>query len=136
MALTKAYKVETDAIAHGSLTTSSTHAIGTAPAHSVVIACGATCTEAATIGGANAVEFGTAGDADLICTGDINAAKTLNATTVSTNTNAQYFDTATVINAKTAGSNAPSAGAFKFWMIVQPLSATRAAAEADRNKLD
>ena len=135
MALTKAYKVETDAIAHGSLTASSEHAIGTAPAHSVVIACGATCTTAATIASASAAEFGTADDTDLICTGDLNGAKALNATTVSTNTNAQYFDTATAIQVKMAGT-VPTAGAYKFWMVVQPLSATRAAAEADRNKLD
>lgn len=134
MALTKAYKVETDAIAHGSLTAASEHAIGTAPANSIVLACGATCTTAATIASASAAQFGTAADTDLICTGDLNDAKTLNSTTVSTNTNAQYCDTATAIQVKMA-STVPSAGAYKFWMVVQPLSATRAADEVDRDYL-
>ena len=136
MALESPVRIETAVIAHGNLTTSSTHDIGTVPDHCVVLAAGAECTAAATIGGANAVSFGvTGGDVDLLGTADINGAKTLAATTTSVNgiTNVTAADT--VITAKLAGSNAPSAGSFKFFVVYAPMGATKAAAEVDRDLL-
>ena len=82
MALQTPVRLETAAIAFGSLTTNSVHDIGTIPDNCVVLAAGAECTSAATIGGANAVSFGvTGGDVDSLGTADINGAKTLAATT-------------------------------------------------------
>jgi hypothetical protein len=136
MALQSPVRIETAVIAHGDLTTSSTHDIGTVPDNCVVLAAGAECTAAATIGGANAVSFGvTGGDIDLLGTADINAAKTLAATTTTVNgiTNVTVADT--VITAKLAGSNAPSAGSFKFFVMYMPMGATKAAAEVDRDTL-
>ena len=136
MALRDVTRIETAAIAHGSLTTGSTHDIGTVPNNCVVLAAGAECTAAATIGGANAVSFGvTGGDVDLLGTADINGAKTLNATTTTVNgiTNITVADT--VITAKLAASNAPSAGSFKFFVVYAPMGATGAAAEVDRDLL-
>ena len=136
MALQSPVRIETAVIAHGDLTTSSTHEIGVVPNNCVVLAAGAECTAAATIGGANAVSFGvTGGDIDLLGTADINAAKTLAATTTTVNgiTNVTVADT--VITAKLAGSNAPSAGSFKFFVMYMPMGATKAAAEVDRDTL-
>ena len=136
MALQSVTRIETAVIAHGDLTTSSTHDIGTVPDNCVILAAGAECTEAATIGGANAVSFGvTGGDVDLLGTADINGAKTLAATTTTVNgiTNVTVADT--LITAKLAGSNAPSAGSFKFFVVYAPMGATGAAAEVDRDLL-
>ena len=96
MALQSPVRIETAVIAHGDLTTSSTHDIGTVPDNCVVLAAGAECTAAATIGGANAVSFGvTGGDVDMLGTADINGAKTLAATTTTVNgiTNVTTADT-------------------------------------------
>ena len=136
MALQSVTRIETAVIAHGGLPTSSTHDIGTVPNNCVVLAAGAECTAAATIAGANAVSFGvTGGDVDLLGTADINGAKTLAATTTTVNgiTNVTVADT--VITAKLAASNAPSAGSFKFFVVYAPMGATGEAAEVDRDLL-
>ena len=136
MALQTPVRLETAAIAHGDLTVNSVHDIGTVPDNCVVLAAGAECTTAATIAGANAVSFGvTGGDVDLLGTADINGAKTLAATTTTVNgiTNITVADTE--ISAKLAASNAPSAGAYKFFVVYAPMGATRGADEVDRDQL-
>jgi hypothetical protein len=102
----------------------------------VVLAAGAECTAAATIAGANAVSFGvTGGDVDMLGTADINGAKTLAATTTTVNGITNVTNADTVITAKLAASNAPSAGSFKFFVVYAPMGATKAAAEVDRDTL-
>ena len=136
MALQSPVRLETDTIAFGALTTSSTHLIGTIPNNSVVLAAGAECIGAATVGGANAVSYGvTGGDVDLLGTTDINTAKTAAATITTLNgiTNVTVADT--VITALTAGSNAPSAGSYKFFVVYAPMGATKDADEVDRDQL-
>ena len=136
MALRDVTRIETAEIAHGSLTTSSTHDIGTVPDNCVILAAGAECTAAATIGGANAVSFGvTGGDTDMLGTADINGAKTLAASTTTVNGITNVTTAATKFTALTAGSNAPSAGSFKFFVVYAPMGATGAAAEVDRDLL-
>lgn len=136
MALTGPVRIETASIASGSLTTSSTHDIGTVPRNCVVIAAGSECTEAATIGGANAVSYGvTGGDTDMLGTADINGAKTLGATTTTVNGITNVTTADTTITALLAGSNAPSAGAFKFFVVYQAMGGTGAADEVDRDLL-
>jgi hypothetical protein len=136
MALQSPVRIETAVIAHGDLTTNSTHDIGTVPNNCVVLAAGAECTAAATIGGANAVSFGvTGGDVDMLGTADINGAKTLAATTTTVNGITNVTTADTVITAKLAASNAPSAGSFQFFVVYAPMGATGAAAEVDRDLL-
>ena len=136
MALQSPVRLETAVLAHGSLTTNSVHDIGTVPRNCVVLASGSECIAAATVGGANAVSLGvTGGDIDAQGTVDINAGKTANAIVTAVNglTNATNADT--LISAKIAGSNAPSAGSYKFFVVYAPMGATRAAAEVDRDRL-
>jgi len=136
MALQSPVRLETAVLAHGSLTANSVHDIGTVPRNCVVLASGSECIAAATVGGANAVSLGvTGGDIDAQGTVDINAGKTANAIITAVNglTNATNADT--LISAKIAGSNAPSAGSYKFFVVYAPMGATRAAAEVDRDRL-
>jgi hypothetical protein len=136
MALQSPVRLETAVLAHGSLTANSVHDIGTVPRNCVVLASGSECIAAATVGGANAVSLGvTGGDIDAQGTVDINAGKTANAIITAVNglTNATNADT--LISAKIAGSNAPSAGSYKFFVVYAPMGATRAAAEVDRDQL-
>ena len=136
MALQSPVRIETAVIAHGDLTTSSTHDIGTVPRNCVVLAAGSECTAAATVGGANAVSYGvTGGDTDMLGTADINGAKTLGATTTTVNGITNVTTADTTITALLAGSNAPSAGSFKFFVVYAPMGATKAAAEVDRDLL-
>jgi len=136
MALQSPVRIETAVIAHGDLTTSSTHAIGTVPRNCVVLAAGSECTAAATVGGANAVSYGvTGGDTDMLGTADINGAKTLGATTTTVNGITNVTTADTTITALLAGSNAPSAGSYKFFVVYAPMGATGAAAEVDRDLL-
>jgi len=136
MALQSIVRLETDTIAFGALTTASTHLIGTIPNNSVVLAAGAECISAATIGGANAVSFGvTGGDTDLLGTADINGAKATAATTTTVNGITSVTVADTVVTALTAGSNAPSAGSYKFFVVYAPMGATKDADEVDRNQL-
>ena len=136
MALQSPVRIETAVIAHGSLTTSSTHEIGVVPRNCVVLAAGSECTAAATVGGANAVSYGvTGGDVDMLGTADINGAKTLAATTTTVNGITNVTTADTVITAKLAASNAPSAGSFQFFVVYAPMGATGAAAEVDRDLL-
>jgi hypothetical protein len=136
MALQSPVRIETAVIAHGDLTTSSTHEIGVVPNNCVVLAAGSECTAAATVGGANAVSFGvTGGDVDMLGTADINGAKTLGATTTTVNGITNVTTADTTITALLAGSNAPSAGSFQFFVVYAPMGATKAAAEVDRDTL-
>ena len=136
MALQSPVRIETAVIAHGDLTTSSTHDIGTVPRNCVVLAAGSECTAAATVGGANAVSYGvTGGDTDMLGTADINGAKTLGATTTTVNGITNVTTADTTITALLAGSNAPSAGSYKFFVVYAPMGATKAAAEVDRDLL-
>ena len=136
MALQSPVRIETAVIAHGSLTTSSTHEIGVVPNNCMVLAAGSECTAAATVGGANAVSYGvTGGDVDMLGTADINGAKTLAATTTTVNGITNVTTADTTITALLAGSNAPSAGSFQFFVVYAPMGATKAAAEVDRDTL-
>ena len=136
MALQSVTRIETAELAFGSLTASSTHDIGTVPDNCVILAAGAECTSAATIGGANAVSFGvTGGDTDMLGTADINGAKTLGASTTTVNGITNVTTASTTFTALTAGSNAPSAGSFKFFVVYAPMGATGAADEVDRDLL-
>ena len=136
MALQSPVRIETAVIAHGDLTTSSTHDIGTVPRNCVVLAAGSECTAAATVGGANAVSYGvTGGDTDMLGTADINGAKTLGATTTTVNGITNVTTADTTITALLAGSNAPSAGSYKFFVVYAPMGATGEAAEVDRDLL-
>ncbi len=137
MALQSTVRIETATLAFGSLTAASVHDIGTVPNNCVVLAVGSECIAAATVGGANAVSYGvTGGDTDGFGTGDINSGKATGAivTTVNGLTNVTNADT--VISALTAGSNAPSAGSYKFFVVYAPMGNTGAAAEVDRDLLD
>ena len=136
MALTSPVRLETATIAHGSLTTNSVHDIGTVPRNCVVLAAGSECIAAATVGGANAVSLGvTGGDIDAQGTVDINAGKAAAAVVTAANGLTNVTNADTLISAKLAGSNAPSAGSYKFFVIYQPLGATGAADEVDRDLL-
>tara|TARA_R110000822_G_scaffold61290_1_gene151745 strand:- start:2 stop:415 length:414 start_codon:yes stop_codon:yes gene_type:complete len=137
MALQSPVRIETATLAFGSLTTSSVHDIGTVPRNCVVLAAGSECIAAATVGGANAVSLGvTGGDIDAQGTVDINAGKTANAIVTAVNGLTNVTNADTLISAKIASSNAPSAGSYKFFVVYQPLGNTKAAAEVDRDLLD
>ena len=137
MALQSPVRIETATLAFGSLTTSSVHDIGTVPRNCVVLAAGSECIAAATVGGANAVSLGvTGGDIDAQGTVDINAGKTADAIITAVNGITNVTNADTLISAKIASSNAPSAGSYKFFVVYQPLGSTKAAAEVDRDLLD
>tara|TARA_B110000211_G_scaffold194634_1_gene222897 strand:- start:88 stop:501 length:414 start_codon:yes stop_codon:yes gene_type:complete len=137
MALQSPVRIETATLAFGSLTTSSVHDIGTVPRNCVVLAAGSECIAAATVGGANAVSLGvTGGDIDAQGTVDINAGKTADAIVTAVNGITNVTNADTLISAKIASSNAPSAGSYKFFVVYQPLGSTKAAAEVDRDLLD
>ena len=137
MALQSPVRIETATLAFGSLTTSSVHDIGTVPRNCVVLAAGSECIAAATVGGANAVSLGvTGGDIDAQGTVDINAGKTADAIITAVNGITNVTNADTLISAKIAASNAPSAGSYKFFVVYQPLGSTKAAAEVDRDLLD
>ena len=136
MALHSPVRIETAVIAHGDLPPSSTHELGVVTRTCVVLAAGSECTAAATVGGANAVSYGvTGGDVDMLGTADINGAKTLGATTTTVNGITNVTTADTTITALLAGSNAPSAGSFQFFVVYAPMGATKAAAEVDRDTL-
>ena len=136
MALQTPVRLETATIAAASLTTSSTHDIGTVPDNCVILAAGAECVSAATIGGANAVSFGvTGGDTDSLGTADINGAKTAGSSTTTVNGITNVTTASTTFTALLAGSNAPSAGSYKFFVVYAPMGATRGANEVDRDQL-
>ena len=137
MALQSPVRIETTTLEHGSLTTNSVHDIGTVPLNCVIIAAGSECIAAATVGGANAVSLGvTGGDIDAHGTVDINAGKTAAATVTAVNALTNIINADTLISAKIAASNAPSAGSYKFFVDYIPMGATKAAATADRDLLD
>jgi hypothetical protein len=136
MALQSPVRLETAVLAHGSLTTNSVHDIGTVPRNCVVLASGSECIAAATVGGANAVSLGvTGGDIDAQGTVDINAGKAANAIITSVNGITNVTNADTLISAKIAGSNAPSAGSYKFFVVYAPMGATGAAAVAARDNV-
>ena len=136
MALQSLVRIETATLAFGSLTVNSVHDIGTVPRNCVVLAAGSECIAAATVAGANAVSLGvTGGDIDAQGTVDINAGKTANAIVTSVNGLTNVTNADTVISAKIAASNAPSAGSYKFFVVYAPMGATGSAAEVDRDLL-
>ena len=136
MALQSPVRLETATIAAASLTTSSTHDIGTVPDNCVILAAGAECVSAATIGGANAVSIGvTGGDTDSLGTVDINTAKTTASSITAVNGITNVTTASTTFTALLAASNAPSAGSYKFFVIYAPAGATDAADEVDRDQL-
>lgn len=136
MALQTPVRLETATLAAASLTAGSTHDIGTIPDNCVVLAAGAECVDAATIAGANAVSFGvTGGDVDLLGTADINGAKTAGSSTTTVNGITNVTTASTLITAKLAASNAPSAGSYKFFVVYAPAGATDGADEVDRDQL-
>jgi|TARA_B110000977_G_scaffold6372_1_gene8922 hypothetical protein len=136
MALQSPVLIETLVLDHTVLTTNSVHIVGTVPENCVIISAGSECVSAATVGGANAVSLGvTGGDIDSVGTADINAGKTSAAIVTTVNGITKFTNASTVISAKLAASNAPSAGSYKFFVAYIPMGATKAAAEAARDIL-
>ena len=135
MALQRVTKIQTAALQAASLTADSVHDIGTVPNNCVILAAGSECVSAANVGGGHTVTIGNDTDADALGSFDINTAKGLNATITAVNGFTSVTNADTVMSATMASSNAPTAGAFRFFVVYAPMGATEAGALADRDYL-